>query len=156
MKTVRGGHWMSDKLFEEVVEFVKCSGTFYHTMIMAEELLAKLDPPDPRPNFRATEHECCWACKWGACALQVDEDPELNVQQSVCNKFERDGAEPDEIESEEQQREDQMYDEQRAKEIEREAQEEEEAQGEEACPPITPESRVILFGIDSIRNDLYI
>lgn len=54
----------SDKVKAEVVEFVKRRGRpglLMNTVDEANELLTKLDPPDPRPNFRQVD--TCWCCK---------------------------------------------------------------------------------------------
>lgn len=80
-KTTREGHWMSKELFDEVVEFIYqgVTGTKWPTSNY-KKLLAKLDPPDPCPNFR--DADICMECvEWSPC----DSDNALGT----CDNFER-------------------------------------------------------------------
>ena len=49
---------------------------------------------DPRPNFRATEHECCHVCKDAQCAFSVGEEGDNEIREyttlrHVCDNFTR-------------------------------------------------------------------
>ena len=78
-----GKYNWSDELCDEVVEFLKYFGA-------NEALLAKLDS---RPNFRATEHECCMFCIHAKCRREHVQ--KINYSYQVCDNFTWEAEEPD-------------------------------------------------------------
>lgn len=82
----------SDEQKRDVIEHlvrVKASAKrdkYYGLLDDTEQLLAKLDP---RPNFRDTDHECCYYCKHTECALSVVREIHVSASVKTCDNFER-------------------------------------------------------------------
>ena len=80
----------SDELCLQVIQFVN-SARYSHDFVHgANLLLAKLDS---RPNFRATEHECCMFCIHAKCRREHVQ--KINYSYQVCDNFTWEAEEPD-------------------------------------------------------------